>query len=227
MQGSIMTEEERRYLKMQCSHCGNVAPMRVCGVYSEVVTDTEPDGYGEEAGDVYEILKCPGCNGIMFGKYFWHDAFDPVENDISFDLLYPSDRKTPVGLSAAIVKEYEAALKVRKVSSNAFGVLVRRVLELVCIDRGAQGHDLFEKLQYLSSNGEMPSKLVDVAAHIRVLGNIGAHAALGELTDAEVSILDDLCRAILEYVYSAPHLAQKAQDSLDAMKLKKNKLGTP
>ena len=67
-------------------------------------------------------------------------------------------------------------------------------------------------------NGEIPAKLVDVAAGIRRLRNIGAHADLGELTEGELPVLDDLTRAILEYVYSAPLLAKEAEKRFARLK---------
>ena len=33
---------------------------------------------------------------------------------------------------------------------------------------------------------------------------MGAHAASGELTESEIPILDELCEAILEYIYVSP-----------------------
>jgi hypothetical protein len=60
---------------------------------------------------------------------------------------------------------------------------------------------------------------------LRKFRNVGAHPNLGELTLDEVPILDDFCRAILEYVYTAPHLAQIAQDALTAL-TKRRKPGT-
>jgi hypothetical protein len=210
---------EKTYRKVTCPHCGNVAPMDLRQTYSEVQSYEEDQGPHYEAGDVYEILKCPACNDIVFRKYFWNDGYmEDCDYDVQYEMLFPLSKKIPLGLPPNILKEYEAANKVRKVSSNAFGVLIRRVLEMVCVDRKATGDSLYKQLKHLSSNGEIPSKLVDVATHIKDLGNVGAHATLGNLTDAEVSILDDLCRAILEYVYSAPHLAQKAQNSLQALK---------
>ena len=88
-------------------------------------------------------------------------------------------------------------------------------------DRSANGKSLSEKLNDLASKGEIPQKLVDVASSLRQLRNVGAHATLGELTDKEIPLLDDLCKAILEYVYSAPFLVKKAEESL--LQLKKNK----
>jgi Domain of unknown function (DUF4145) len=63
---------------------------------------------------------------------------------------------------------------------------------------------LNKKLNDLAEKGEIPTKLVEVAHSLRKLRNFGAHASLGELTRDEIPILDDLCRAILEYVYNAP-----------------------
>jgi hypothetical protein len=60
---------------------------------------------------------------------------------------------------------------------------------------------------------------------LRIFGNIGAHPTLGELSDAEVPILDNLCKAILEYVYTAPFLAEQAEKKVK--QLKNQKLNTP
>jgi hypothetical protein len=48
--------------------------------------------------------------------------------------------------------------------------------------------------------------------------NIGAHAAGVQLSENEVPVIDALCRAILEYVYGAPHLVALAQQTLDKVK---------
>ncbi len=92
-----------------------------------------------------------------------------------------------------------------------------RVLELVCEDRQATGADLFQKLADLSKKTEIPAKLVAVADKLRIFRNFGAHASLGGLTENEVPILESLSRAILEYVYSAPFLAEQAKTALDKL----------
>lgn len=77
-------------------------------------------------------------------------------------------------------------------------------------------------MKSLADKGVIPSGLVNVAAGIRKLRNIGAHGDLGELTEAEVPVLDDLTRAILEYVYSAPQLAREAEERFAKLKKKKS-----
>jgi hypothetical protein len=142
--------------------------------------------------------------------------------DVSYKILYPAPEKTQKGLPRSVREAYEAAQNVKHISVNAYGVLLGRVLEIICDDRGAIGDTLDEKLKDLAEKKEIPEKLVDIATGIRQLRNIGAHVSLGELTEQEVPILNDLTRAILDYVYSAPHLASVAASSLLALKAKKN-----
>jgi len=189
--------------------------------------DDERTGVTWRAGPIHDLLICPACNGVTLRQYFWHDHYDPDEIDTK--VVYPIDvSTTPIGLPSAIKQEYEAALKVRIVSPNAYGVLLGRLLELVCNDRGAEKGSLSARLKELSLRGEIPERLVDVAEKLQELRHVGAHAWQGELSPAEVPILDSLCRGILEYVYSAPLLVKKAEESLthlreQARKKKKKK----
>jgi len=109
---------------------------------------------------------------------------------------------------------------------NAYGVLLGRVLDILCEDRRANGDTLYKKLEDLGNKGEIPKPLVEMAHSLRQLRNVGAHASLGELTGKEIPFLDNLCRAILEYVYEAPDLIQKAKQRLDEIATAATK-GTP
>ena len=57
-----------------------------------------------------------------------------------------------------------------------------------------------------------------MAHGLRELRNIGAHALAGELTSAEIPVLDKLCEAVLEYVYYAPQLLAEVDKRLQSMK---------
>ena len=97
--------------------------------------------------------------------------------------------------------EYAAAQKVASMSPNAYAVLLGRVLDCVCAERGAKGSTLAEKLNDLASREEIPKQLADMAYKLRQLRNVGAHADLGALTKEEIPVLEALCSAVLEYVY--------------------------
>lgn len=164
----------------------------------------------------------PACEGVTVRRYLWQDQFDP--DDIDLEIVYPkSASAAPIGLPPTIQQEFDAALRVRSVSPNAYGVLLGRLLELVCNDRGAEKGNLDARLKELSSRDEIPEKLVRVAEKLQELRHVGAHARVGELGSAEVPILDSLCRAILEYVYSAPHLVQQAEERLNQLRSQQRK----
>jgi hypothetical protein len=126
----------------------------------------------------------------------------------------------PIGLPENILKAFKAAEKIKTIDVNAYVILLRRLLELVCLDRSARGNTLAAMLADLSSRREIPDKLVNVAKGLKDFGNIGAHARIGELSENEIPIVTALCTAILEYIYSAPHLATIAELKLKAIKKK-------
>jgi hypothetical protein len=188
--------------------------MEISATVSQVKDHQDPrSGFQWNEGPIHELLVCPACAGIVLYRQYWHDVRDPSE--LPCDVLYPCVDEVPLGLPDLIRQEFEAALRVRSASPNAYGVLLGRLLELVCDDRGAKKGNLSASLKALSARGEIPQKLVEMAERLRALRNVGAHAWVGELTDAEIPIQANLCRAILEYVYSAPYLVQQADRSLE------------
>jgi len=202
----------------RCGHCSNVAPMEIVAEYSnKQMQIDEENSVSWETSTNYELLLCPSCDKLTLRSYYWDESMDS-EDEVAYRLLYPHKNTIPQGLPDSIGKAYEAAIKVKSIDSNAFGVLIGRVIEMVCVDREAKGRYLGQKLGDLANRKEIPEKLVSVAKNLTEFRNVGAHAELGELTQAQVPIVNALCRAILDYVYTAPYLAQKAEDSLNALK---------
>ncbi|MCL1089634.1 DUF4145 domain-containing protein [Shewanella profunda] len=206
---------------LTCNHCGNKAPMAIVSKYSRIRThEHEGSPMVWDEGPFWEMLECPACKGISFISGYWHEYIHD-ETGPDYELLYPAKAKLIRGLPPGIAKSFEAAQKVKPIDTNAFAVLLGRVLDMVCIDKKANGDSLFNRLKDIADKGIMPQQLADMAHQLRQLRNIGAHADLGELTDAEIPILESLSNAILEYVYSAPALVQLVQSKIDALKEKK------
>lgn len=211
---------------LQCSHCGNRAPMNIGAEYYLSTNDAFDDPYYEdiypqpEEGYHYKLLGCLACKRVTLQSFFASEYMD--DEYIEVETLYPAALKLS-GLPSQVQQAYEIALKVRIIDANAYAVLLGRILEMICEDRKAMGKDLYNKLNDLATRGEIPIKLVGVADSLRQLRNFGAHASLGKLTHEEIPILDDLCRAILEYVYNAPYLVEKAAQRLNRLKEKKSK----
>jgi len=214
----IMTEK-RFTQTIECKHCSNRAPMHIGAVLNKVETISDENApFDWEAGDIWEILECPACSDVMLRKKYWHSEIDYSSET---EIVYPTALNKLNGLPDKIEKAFEAAQKVKSIDSNAFAVLLGRVLDLVCIDKEAEGDTLHKRLQDIASKGIMPEQLATMAHQLRQLRNIGAHADLGELNKSEIPILESLSKAILEYVYSAPALMTSVQEKLAAIKTNK------
>ena len=199
---------------MKCPYCNSNISMEIVARYNqmEMICDDDMQMQYEE-GTYYELLLCASCNQIILQSKYYFEPWGKEQE--SPKILFPSEEKPILGLPETVKKAYEAAVKIRKIDTNAFAVLLGRVLEIVCQDRSAQGGSLYDKLKYLADKGEMPKRLAEMANSLRQLRNIGAHADLGELSDKEIPFLDGLCRAILEYIYSAPQLIEAVQTRLN------------
>jgi hypothetical protein len=190
------------------------------------------DHYDEAVGDyrvgyAFLMIECPACNNITLLRQEWHTGMDDAVPQ-QVDVVYPSQRPVTAGLPPVIQKAFEAAERVKSVDANAYGVLVRRGLELVCQNRGAKGRSLHDQLQDLGAKNEIPARLVTIAFGLKNLGNIGAHAGLGDLSPREVSLMDSLFDAILEHVYGAPHLIEVVERRIRELKTGRSaKSGSP
>lgn len=204
-----------------CGHCSNVAPMESIGhVFIDTTEESSKDPYPEpDAGYYYDILICPACKRENIVKYFWHE-FMESEEDLKYDILYPQRKNIPLGLPENIKSTFKAAEMVVNIDVNAYAMLMRRLLELVCIDREAKGSGLAIMLGDLAKKSEIPSKLVDVAKGLKDFGNIGAHSYCGSLSEGEVPIVSALTKSILEYLYTAPYLASLAEERLKELRSK-------
>jgi Domain of unknown function (DUF4145) len=210
-----MSKEKRFSPALPCGHCNNRTAMEIVAVRASLEDLVEGTGSSPiMEGYIFQLLVCPACNGVNLGNYY-HADFLGDENDTEVTtILYPQPEKAPKALPQPVLSAYLAACKVRGIDVNAYAVLLGRVLEIVCEDRKANGDTLYKKLEDLGNRGEIPHPLVEMAHSLRQLRNVGAHASLGELTAKEIPFLNDLCRAILEYVYSAPDLVEKAKKRL-------------
>ncbi len=210
-------ERKRLSQTISCGHCSNISAMESIGhVFIEAIIEEYPH---IDAGTYYDVLTCPSCKNENIVKYYWADYLES-EEDLTYEFLYPIKTNIPMGLPIEIKKGFIAAQTVKFIDASAYALLIRRLLELICFDRNANGEKLYQKLEDLVSKNEIPEKLVKIADGLRLFGNIGAHEKDGTLSEKELPILTDMIISILEYIYSAPYLASMAESKLNALKLK-------
>jgi hypothetical protein len=192
--------------------------MHVVASHKENRTLIDPNGPPVDMGEDYDLLKCPACQGVNLRFIEWNEwqveairaqGDDPEE--VLGTIVYPTPPEIPDGLPPTVRNAYQEALAVRSASPNAYSVLLGRVLETVCRDRKASGKTLYEQIADLGSKNEIPETIVRVAHGVRKFRNVGAHAGIGSLTAEDVTVIERLARAVLEFVYTAPHLANLAE----------------
>lgn len=209
-----MTAKKEK-INFKCGRCEKKSDQQVVAKYVHtVVHEDEDDGYYSEQQYPLRLSLCSLCDTVNYTVEF---------DDGEIRVLYPTAPKQLNGLPDEVAKAYKAARAVRLVDPNAFAVLLGRVLDLVCLNRNAKGESLNDQLRDLASKGEIPGRLADMAHQLRLLRNIGAHASVGELTSTEVPILDDLCVAILDYVYTSPNRIAQVEQRIQKLKNRKNK----
>jgi hypothetical protein len=105
----------------------------------------------------------------------------------------------------AIAASLEEAVKCHSSQCyKAAALMVRRVLEEVCEERGATGNNLKDRITDLSKKIVLPQDLLQAADHLRLLGNDAAHIeaktyqAIGE---PEVRLSIDLTKELLKGAY--------------------------
>jgi hypothetical protein len=169
----------------------------------------------------YYVASCETCDGILL-----YQSISNVLEDKQFnqaDLVYPHSGDLHKSVPERVAKIYKEASRIKNLAPNAFSVQIRRALEALCEDRGAQRAVLQRQLKELADRGEIPSKLAELTDVLRLVGNIGAHAAADEVKPWQVYAIDEFFRAVIEYVYVAPGKLEEYKDSLNLFEKGKSK----
>jgi Domain of unknown function (DUF4145) len=169
-------------------------------------------------------LECPACRKNILREGICREEIDD-EAGPGYVIIYPEFSNRNFNLPEGLNKAYKAAQNVKNVDPNAYAVLLGRLLDKICIDKNAIGNTLNDKIKSLAKNGVIPEQISRIALGVKDFRNIGAHADLGELSDNEISIVEELINVIIEYIYEAPSMIQKVEREIS--KLKRGKTTSP
>lgn len=219
------TRDERREREevFVCGHCGNKTSHKlICShsvdVPSGIYIPNTDDQIMET--DYFFLFECKTCNQVSLKNVF-SEEMDADQTEIPFDtirFLYPplktfSD-EIPKGLSL-IIKESN---KVKKLSTLAYVILIRKALEELCKDRGVKTKTLKEKLHKLVLNEKLPNIFGEAADKLRLLGNIGAHETNIDINKNEAELIEEFLISLIEYIYVVPSKLKKLDDALKKQK---------
>ncbi|HZL09111.1 MAG TPA: DUF4145 domain-containing protein [Prolixibacteraceae bacterium] len=220
-----MNEQSTKILR--CYNCGNETRQVLVHhyvsyiMYDEIIMDGKLEKVNNDFH--YYNFKCSTCSGL--------NIIGGFDNEIDIELdkykrLYPIgpnlripdhqilEKQQPV--PEEIIKIYEEIWFLRKQVPNAFANQIRKCLEMICNDNGANGRTLNDKLKDLKNKGLLPGTNEELVKIIREVGNLGSHASGHELDIWDVELLDEFFKTVIDYIYVVPMKMKRLNQRLSA-----------
>jgi hypothetical protein len=135
-------------------------------------------------------------------------------------LSYPPERLDfdSTNIPTRVTNAFEEAIACH--SQQCFvasAIMVRKTLEELCIDKGAKGGNLKERIKALGGAIVLPTELLTGADNLRLLGNDAAHIESQEYQQVgkeEVELAIEFAKELLKAAYQYSSLLKK----FDALK---------
>ncbi len=152
---------------------------------------------------------CPNgqCHGIVFFVVVGGEVkktFPPEQIDFEVD-----------GIPPHLVKTLEESIHCHSIGAyKASAIMVRRLLEEICDENGAEGKYLHDRLVSLKSRVILPDVLFDAMTELQALGNDAAHVeakAYDEIGKDEAEDSIALAKEILKALYQLQSLVGRLQ----------------
>ena len=119
-----------------------------------------------------------------------------------FPLAIPATHASvPVDVKKAMI-EAEKCLAVG--AWNGSATMTRRAVDAICQSRGAEGADLYHRLQWLRDNHLITPDIWQWAEELRILGRSGAHPEWEDVEPDDATYAVKFLREIIRYVYINP-----------------------
>ena len=204
------TDDSERWIP--CSGCNSKTRHKV--LVAVDADQSDPDGFWKAK---YEIVQCQGCLELSF-RSNWYTSeeteWDPDQGHevpVDHEAIYPprlAGRK-PLGdahnLPPGVRRVYEETHKALTADQPILaGIGIRALVEAVCLDQGAQGANLKDRIQDLVVKGVVTAAGAAVLQRTRLLGNAAAHQAQPHEPDVLASAAD-VVEHMLEGAYILPH----------------------
>lgn len=186
---------------LRCPHCMHMGAFTAIQGNDLSITHTEMQGRTPlfKGSSTVGLRICPNqeCKGVVLVVMDNQGKVIALPNEVlDFD---------STDIPVAIASSMEEAIKCHSAQCyKAAALMVRRVLEELCEDRGAAGGNLKERISALSKVLVIPNELLQAADHLRLLGNDAAHIeakTYQSIGSAEVKIAIDLTKELLKAAY--------------------------
>jgi hypothetical protein len=188
-----------------CPHCGHIAtfgglPSQDLAVLNAVNRITYFLGH--------RVCPNPMCRGHIF---FVAEGNNVVQ-------FYPPARIgfTSTNVPSSVADSLNEAIDCHSNKSyRAAAVMIRRSIDHICKNKGAQGNDLKARIEALKDKVILPPSLFAGMQNLRMLGNDGAHTdakVFDEIGEKEISAGIEFAKKVTEAVYQYGDLLSKLEN---------------
>lgn len=165
-----------------------------------------PGKWGPEENQlvvVLEIEQCHNCGGLIVLKFLENNQGRGEES--VFPASIPS---VDASIPDRVANDFISGVSCLSINeTKAAATMFRRSLQQLAIDRRAEGNTLFDQLNWLQSNTDLPQSVIDWANEIRFWGNSGAHPnedGLDEISMDAAKEIKAFIERVFEWVYIMP-----------------------
>jgi hypothetical protein len=197
---NLQGTDPTRKIATRCPHCGHN------GTFENVIN---LDLFETLSRKILGLRRCP--NSRCYGHFFFVMDFDSGELLTTYPSdLIPFDKES---IPAKVLNSFEEAVKCHSTQCFiAAAIMIRKTLEEICLDRGATGKTLYNRLEGLKGKVVIPQELFDGMQELRLLGNDAAHVeseTFNDIGKEEIEISIDFTKEILKSVYQYVDLLSK------------------
>ena len=195
LEGTVGQADRHETVPLRCPSC------RQNGSFEPIAGVTMAVHLSNQEGNLFMgSRRCPNRDCKAHAFVVWRD---PSELLVS----YPPERIDfdPKSIPGDVLKSLEEALTCHSQECyTAAAIMVRRTIEDVCADKGAEGKTLYDRIEALSTVVVLPTDFVEALHNLRLLGNDAAHVDAvdyAQVGKAEVEVAIDVTKEILKSVY--------------------------
>ncbi len=217
--------EDIRVQVHTCFHCGNTGLLKYIGktVWKNEVLDRDEEGNLFTVlpleDKIWHIFECPVCNSpVIISEYIEYIQYSECEYRPAYPMRtteYPTIAISADGVPEEIYSAFESAVKTRGIDHAICLLSLRRVLEMICKDKGETKGKLAEKVNALVDKKILPPMIGDACWIIREMGNAGAHADNINVYASDIEQVIAFVSAIIDYLYSLPHRVEKMKKRIE------------
>lgn len=204
-----------------CFYCGNTGILNYIGQTrcNDEAIDYHKNGeiaHREILGyEDWVVFECPVCNKPVIVR---QETLSWADYTYRPQIEYPSVAVPPDGVPKEIYSAFESAIRTKGIDYSICLLSLRRVLEMVCKDKNADGGTLEAKIDDLVEKKIFPERINDACWIIRQMGNEAAHADDIKVYTYDIEQVIGYVATIIDYLYSLPYRVEKMKAKIEERK---------